>query len=93
VASFTQEVNICRKLATELGFIQPGPTPIAKGNTGAIALLEHGHLHVHLRWCFVCEYLVLFASCCDQLAIIGTEVALKHSEVVSWACTERAALR
>jgi len=46
VASCAQEVNFCRKLATELGFIQPGPTPIA--------LLEHGHFkgrskHVHLR--------------------------------------------
>jgi hypothetical protein len=43
VASCAQEVNFCRKLAAELGFIQPGPTPIAEDNTGAIALLEHGH--------------------------------------------------
>jgi hypothetical protein len=34
VASFAKEVNICCKLAMELGFIQPGPTPIAEGNTG-----------------------------------------------------------
>ncbi len=27
VSSCAQEVNFCRKLATELGFIQPGPTP------------------------------------------------------------------
>ena len=61
VASCAQEVNFCRKLATELGFIQPGPTPIAEDNTGSIALLEHGHFkgrskHVHLPWCFVCDY-------------------------------------
>jgi hypothetical protein len=61
VASCAQEVKFCRKLATELGFIQPGPTPIAEDNTGAIALLRHGHFkgrskHVHLRWCFVCDY-------------------------------------
>ena len=62
MASCAQEVNFCRKLATELGFIQPGPTPITEDNTGAIALLEHGHFkgrskHVHLRWCFVCDYI------------------------------------
>jgi hypothetical protein len=44
VASCVQEVNFCRKLATELGVIQPGPTPIAEDNTGTIALFEHGHL-------------------------------------------------
>ena len=64
VASCAQEVNFCLKLATELGFIQPGPTPIAEDNTGAIALLEHGHFkgrskHVHLRWYFVCDYIDL----------------------------------
>jgi hypothetical protein len=41
-----------------MDFIQPDPTPIAEDNTGAIALLEHGHFkdrskHVHLHWCFV----------------------------------------
>jgi len=64
-ASCAQEVNFCRKLATELGllgFIQPGPTLIAEDNTGAIALLEHGHFkgrsrHVHLCWCFVFDYI------------------------------------
>jgi hypothetical protein len=61
VASCAQEVNFCHKLAAELGFIQPAPTPIAEDNTGAIALLEHGHFkgrskHVHLRWCFMCDY-------------------------------------
>ena len=54
VASCAQEVNFCRKLTTELGFIQPGLTPIAEDNTGAIALFEHGHFkvrskHVHPR--------------------------------------------
>jgi hypothetical protein len=54
VSSCAQEVNFCRKPATELGFIQPGPTPIAEDKTGVIALLEHGHFkdrsnHVHLH--------------------------------------------
>jgi hypothetical protein len=77
-------VNFCRKLATELGFIQPGPTPIAEDNTGAIALLEHGHFkgrskHVHLRWCFVCDYVntgvlrLVQTPTRDQLADIGTK--------------------
>ncbi len=62
MASCAQEVNFCPKLATELGFIQPDPTPISEDNTGAIALLEHGHFkgrskHVHLHWCFVCDYI------------------------------------
>ena len=85
VASCAQEVNFCRKLATELGFIQPGPTPIAEDNTGAIALLEHGHFkgrskHVHLRWCFVCDYIdtgvlrLVQTPSRDQLADIGTKV-------------------
>ena len=84
VASCAQEVNFCRKLATELGFIQPGPTPIAEDNTGAIALLEHGHFkgrskHVHLRWCFVCDYIdtgvlrLVQTPSRDQLADIGTK--------------------
>ena len=84
VASCAQEVNFCRKLATELGFIQPGPTPIAEDNTGAIALLEHGHFkgrskHVHLRWCFVCDYVntgvlrLVQTPTRDQLADIGTK--------------------
>ncbi len=47
VASCAQEVNFCRKLATELGFIQPGPIPIAEDNNGAIALLEHEHFKGH----------------------------------------------
>ena len=84
VASCAQEVNFCRKLATELGFIQPGPTPIAEDKTGAIALLEHGHFkgrskHVHLRWCFVCDYIdtgvlrLVQTPSRDQLADIGTK--------------------
>jgi hypothetical protein len=87
VASCAQEVNFCRKLATELGFIQPGPTSIAEDNTGAIALLEHGHFkgrskHVHLRWCFLCHYIdtcvlrLLQTSTRDQLADIGTKAVL-----------------
>ncbi len=32
--------TFCRKFAMELGFIQPGPTPIPEDNTGAIALLR-----------------------------------------------------
>ncbi len=78
-------MNFCRKLATELGFIQPGPTPIAEDNTGAIALLEHGHFkgrskHVHLRWCFVCDYIdtgvlrLVQTPTRDQLADLGTKV-------------------
>ncbi len=84
MASCAQEVNFCRKLATELGFIQPGPTPIAEDNTGAIALLEHGHFkgrskHVHLRWCFVCDYIdtgilrLVQTPTRDQLADLGTK--------------------
>ena len=83
MGSCAQEVNFCRKLATELGFIQPGPTPIAEDNTGAIALLEHGHFkgrakHVHLRWCFVCDYidngvLRLVQTPTHKLADIGTK--------------------
>jgi hypothetical protein len=84
VASCAQEVNFCRKLLTELGFIQPGPTPIAEDNSGAIALLEHGHFkgrskHVHLHWCFVCAYIdtgilrLVQTPTCDQLADLGTK--------------------
>jgi hypothetical protein len=84
VASCVQEVNFCRNLATELGFTQPGPTPIAEDNTGDIALLEHGHFkgsskHVHLRWCFVCDYidtgfvLLVQNPTRDQLADLGTK--------------------
>jgi hypothetical protein len=76
VASCAQEVNFCRKLATELGFIQPGPTPIA--------LPEHGHFkgrskHVHLRWYFVCDYIdtgvlrLVQTPSRDQLVDIGTK--------------------
>ncbi len=55
VASCVQEVNLCRKLVTELGFIQPDPTPIAEDNTGVITLFEGVHFkgrskHVQLRW-------------------------------------------
>ena len=37
LASWAQEANFCRKLATELGFIQPGLIPIAEDNTGRAA--------------------------------------------------------
>lgn len=65
VAVCAQGLNFCHRLATELVFIQPGPTPIAEDNTVAIvliALLEHGHFkgrsrHVHLCWCFVFDYI------------------------------------
>jgi hypothetical protein len=87
VAVCAQGLNFCHRLATELVFIQPGPTPIAEDNTVAIvliALLEHGHFkgrskHVHLRWCFVCDYIdtgVIHLSQTpsrDQLADIGTK--------------------
>ncbi len=77
-------MNFCRKLATELSFIQTDPTPIAKENTGAIAQLEHGHFkgrskHVHLRWCFMCDYIdtgvlsLVQTPTYDQLADIGTK--------------------
>jgi hypothetical protein len=49
VASCAQEVNFCRKLATELGFIQPGPTPIVQDITGSITLLESLVLRVQLH--------------------------------------------
>ena len=65
VASCAQEVNFCRKLATELGFIQPGPTPIAEDNTGAIALLEHGHFKGRSKH--------VQTPSRDQLADIGTK--------------------
>ena len=89
VASCAQEVNFCRKLATALGFIQPGPTPIAEDNTGSIALLEHGRFkgrskHVHLRWCFVCDYIdngvlrLVQTPTRDQLADIGTKACPDH---------------
>jgi len=75
-------VNFCRNLTTELGFIQPGLTPIAEDNTGAIALFKHGHFkgrskHVHLRWYFVCDYIdtgvlrLVQTPSRDQLADIG----------------------
>ncbi len=84
VASCAREVNFCRKLDTELIFIQPGPTPITEDNTGAITLLEHGHFkgrskHVHLHWCFVCDYIdtgvlrLVQTPTRDQLADIGTK--------------------
>jgi hypothetical protein len=77
-------VNFCRNLTTELGFIQPGLTPIAEDNTGAIALFEHGHFkgrskHVHLRWYFVCDYIdtgvlrLVQTPTRDQLADLGTK--------------------
>jgi hypothetical protein len=78
VASCAQEVNFCRKLATELGFIQSGPTPIAKDNTGTIALLEHGHFkgrskHVHLRVHYIDTGVLRLVQTPgrDQLADIG----------------------
>jgi hypothetical protein len=86
VASCAQEVNFCRKLATELGFIQTGPTPIDEDNIGAITLLEHGRFkgrskHVHLRWCFVCDYIdngvlrLVQTPTRDKLADIGTTLS------------------
>ena len=87
VASYSQEVNFCHKIATELDFIQSGPTPIAEDNTGSIALLEHGHFkgrskHVYLRWCFVYDYIdcgvlrLVQTPSRDQLADVDTECAL-----------------
>jgi hypothetical protein len=84
VASCAQKVNFCRKLATELDFIQSGPTSITEDNTGAIVLFEHGHFkgrskHVHLHWCFVCDYIdtgilrLVQTPTCDQLADLGTK--------------------
>ena len=87
VAACAQGLNFCRRLATELGFIQPGLTLITEDNTVAIvliALLEHGHFkgrskHVHVRWCFVGDYIhtgIIHLSQTpsrDQLADIGTK--------------------
>jgi hypothetical protein len=84
MASCDQEVNFCRQLATELGFIQTDPTPIVEDNTGTIAMLEHGHFkgrskHVHLRWFFVCDYIdtgvlrLVQTPTRDQIADIGTK--------------------
>jgi hypothetical protein len=84
VTSCIQEVIFFRSLVTELGVIQPGPTPITEDNTGTIALLEHGHFkgrskHVHLRWCFVCDYIdtgilrLVQTPIRDQLADLGTK--------------------
>ena len=53
-------------------------------NTGSIALLEHGHFkgrskHVHLHWCFVCDYVdtgvlrLVQTPSRDQLADIDTK--------------------
>jgi hypothetical protein len=78
-------LNFCRKLATEVSFIQPGPTPIVEDNTGSIALLEYGHFkgrskHVHLHWCFVCDYVntgvlrLVQTPTRDQITDIGTKV-------------------
>ena len=82
--SCAQEVNFCHKLATELGFIQPGPTPIAEDNTGDIPLLEHGYFkdrskRVNLRCRFVCDYIdsgvlrLVQTPSLDQLGDIGTK--------------------
>ena len=65
-----QEVIYCRKLATELGFLQVAPTRVPcvyEDNHGAICLTENGHFkgrtkHVHLRWGFV-------SDCIDQRVI------------------------
>jgi hypothetical protein len=84
VSSCTQEVNFCRKLASKPGFIHPGPTPIAEDNTSVIALVERGHFkgrskHVHLRWCFVCDYIdtgilrLVQTPTRDQLTDLGTK--------------------
>jgi hypothetical protein len=84
VASCAQEVIFCRKLVTELRFIQPALTLIAEDNTGAIELLEHGHFkgrskHVHLRSCFVCDYIdtgvlrLVQTPTHDQLTDLGTK--------------------
>ena len=65
-------------------FIQPDPTPIDEDNTGTIALLEHGHFkgrskHVHLHWCFVCDYIdtvilhLVQTPTRDQLSDLGTK--------------------
>ncbi len=72
------------KLATELGFIQSDPTPITEDNTGTLTLIEHGHFkdrsnHVHLHWCFVCDYIatgvlrLVQTPSRDQLADIGSK--------------------
>ena len=53
-----QEVVWARKLASELGFAQLGPTPIYQDNEGTIKLAEKMHLrnrskHVGYRFSFV----------------------------------------
>jgi hypothetical protein len=84
-------VNFCRKLTTKLGFIQPGTTSIAEDTTcdtvrlaPSRGLITDGHFkerskHVHLRWCFVCDYIdtgvvrLVQTPSRDQLADIGTK--------------------
>jgi hypothetical protein len=96
VASCAQEVNFCRNLTTELGFIQPGLTPIAEDNTGAIALFKHGHFkgrskHVHLRWYFVCDYIdtgvlrLVQTPTRDQLADLRTKACCSSAQVPAFS--------
>jgi hypothetical protein len=67
VCACDQEVIYCRKLATELGFLQVAPPRVYEDNHGPICLAENGHFkgrtkHVHLRWNFV-------SQCIDQCFI------------------------
>ena len=54
----------CRKLATELGFLQTAPTRVYQDNhgSGAICLAKNGHFkgrtkHVQRCWGFVSDYI------------------------------------
>jgi hypothetical protein len=83
VCACAQEVIYCRKLATELGFLQVAPTRVYEDNHGAICLAENGHFkgrtkHVHLRWGFVSDCIdqrvIRLVPCpsADQIADSGT---------------------
>ena len=73
----------CRKLATELGFLQVAPTRVYEDNHGAICLAENGHFkgrtkHMHRRWGFVSDCIdqrvIRLVPCpsADQIADSGT---------------------
>ena len=62
LASCAQEIAYVRKLSSELGFQQPGPTPLQTDSKGAKQLAENGHFkgrskHYELRWYFLCDYI------------------------------------
>ena len=57
-----QEIQLCRKLAADLGFLQYAPKPLFEDNTGCITLTEHGHFagrskYIHLCWMFISDFI------------------------------------